>query len=84
MPRTSTRANSGHALRTAARAGLGVIRQPLTLVGPDIAAGHLVRLLPDWDLGERAVTLLYYRDRRMTPRLSSFIAFAMEAFSGPS
>lgn len=54
------------------------------LVGPDIAAGHLVRLLPDWDLGERAVTLLYYRDRRMTPRLSSFIAFAMETFSGAS
>lgn len=84
MPRASIRANSGHALRTAALAGLGVIRQPLMLVGPDIAAGHLVRLLPDWDLGERAVTLLYYRDRRMTPRLSSFIAFAMETFSGAS
>lgn len=83
-PQATIRANSGQALRTAARAGLGVILQPLMLVGPDIASGHLVRLLPDWDLGARAVTLLYYRDRRMTPRLSSFIAFAMEAFSDPS
>ncbi|QEW18191.1 hypothetical protein LA6_000351 [Marinibacterium anthonyi] len=27
--------------------------------------------------------LLYYRDRRMTPRLSSFISFATSAFATP-
>ncbi|TNC10095.1 LysR family transcriptional regulator [Methylobacterium terricola] len=79
-PRASIGVNSGQALRVAAQAGLGLILQPLMLVGPDIAAGRLVQLLPDWSLGERAVSLLYYRDRRMTPRLSSFIAFALQEF----
>ena len=68
--------NSGHGVRIAACAGLGLILQPLMLLGPDIEAGRLVQLFPDWWLGERSVSLLYYRDRRMTPRLASFIAFA--------
>lgn len=72
--------NSGQALRTAACAGLGIIRQPLMLVGADVAAGRLVQLLPEWQLGERPVSLLYYRDRRMTPRLRSFIAFSLKEF----
>ncbi|WP_264815400.1 LysR family transcriptional regulator [Asaia krungthepensis] len=80
-PRPAIQANSGQAVRVAAQAGLGIILQPLMLVGSDIAAGRLVRVLPDWVPGERAVSLLYYRDRRMTPRLSSFIAFAMKEFS---
>tara|TARA_Y100000815_G_scaffold215756_1_gene200925 strand:+ start:130 stop:357 length:228 start_codon:yes stop_codon:yes gene_type:complete len=41
------------------------------------------RLFPDWHLGERPMRLLYYRDRRMTPRLSSFISFATSAFATP-
>ncbi len=80
-PHAAIRVDNGQALRVAAGAGLGIVLQPMMLVGPDIAAGRLTRLLPDWTLGERAVSLLYYRDRRMTPRLSSFIAFALTAFS---
>lgn len=79
-PRPTLRVNNGQALRVAARAGLGIILQPRMLVGPDLAAGHLVQLLADWTPGERSVSLLYYRDRRMTPRLRSFISFALAAF----
>jgi DNA-binding transcriptional LysR family regulator len=75
-PRRPIMVNSGRGVRVAACAGLGLILQPLMLLGPDIEAGRLVRLFPDWWLGERSVSLLYYRDRRMTPRLASFIAFA--------
>lgn len=86
-PRQPITVNSGQGGRVAACAGLGLIQQPLMLLGPDIEAGRLVRLFPDWWLGERSVSLLYYRDRRMTPRLARFIAFAMrelsEGRSGP-
>ncbi|WP_018263536.1 LysR family transcriptional regulator [Methylobacterium sp. WSM2598] len=72
--------NSGQAVRAAARAGLGIIMQPEILVRRDMETGCLVRLFPEWRLGDRPMWLLYHRDRRMTPRLRSFISFATAAF----
>lgn len=79
-PSCSVTVNSGQALRTAARAGLGIIMQPAILLSSDVEAGHLIQLLPDWHMGQRPMSLLYYRDQRMTPRLRSFISFATEEF----
>lgn len=79
-PRMSISVNSGQAVRMAARAGLGVIVQPEMLVTSDIGSGLLVRLFADWHLRERPMSLIYYRDRRMTPRLRSVISFAMAEF----
>jgi len=73
--------NSGQAVRVAACAGLGIVMQPAMLLMPDVEAGRLVQLFPNWELGERPMSLLYYRDRRMTPRLRSFIAFAIKEFA---
>ena len=73
--------NSGQAVRVAACAGLGLAMQPAMLLIQDIQAGKLVQLLPDWQLPEKQLSLLYYRDRRMTPRLRSFINFAITAFT---
>ncbi|MCX8999901.1 LysR family transcriptional regulator [Rhizobiaceae bacterium BDR2-2] len=72
--------NNGQAVRAAACAGLGIIVQPEILLKRDIDEGRLTRLFPQWRLGERPMWLLYYRDRRMTPRLRSFISFAVAAF----
>lgn len=72
--------NSGQAVRMAACAGLGVILQPALLVAADIRSGTLEQLLPDWELPQRPMSLLYYRDRNMTPRLRSFISFAVKTF----
>jgi DNA-binding transcriptional LysR family regulator len=79
-PRISITVNSGQAVRTAARSGLGVIMQPAILLNSDIEAGLLVRLFPDWHLRERPMSLIYHRDRRMTPRLRSIIHFAISEF----
>lgn len=79
-PLRSITVNSGQALRAAARAGLGVVMQPAILLAPDVESGHLIQLLPDWHMRERPMSLLYYRDQRMTPRLRSFISFAMTEF----
>jgi DNA-binding transcriptional LysR family regulator len=80
VPRLSITVNSGQAVRMAARAGLGVIMQPSILLSSDIQAGLLVQLFPNWHLRERAMSLIYHRDRRMTPRLRSVISFAISEF----
>jgi DNA-binding transcriptional LysR family regulator len=80
VPRMSITVNSGQGLRTAALAGLGIIMQPSILLSSDVQAGLLVRLFPDWHLRERPMSLIYHRDRRMTPRLRSIISFAIAEF----
>jgi DNA-binding transcriptional LysR family regulator len=72
--------DSGEALLAAARAGAGVMLQPAELVGPDIAAGVLVRVLPKYTPPERPLHLLYAPDRQMTPKLRSFVDFCVAAF----
>jgi len=80
-PARSITVNSGQAVRMAACAGLGVVMQPAVLLTPDVQTGRLTQLLAEWNLGERPMSLLYYRDRRMTPRLRSFIAFSLQEFA---
>lgn len=72
--------DSGEALLVAARAGMGVLLQPAELVEPDIAAGLLVRVLPKYRAPDRPLHLLYAPDKQMTPKLRSFIEFAVAAF----
>lgn len=80
VPKMSITVNNGQAVRMAARAGLGVIMQPSILLTSDIQVGVLVQLFPDWRLRERSMSLIYHRDRRMTPRLRSIISFAIAEF----
>jgi DNA-binding transcriptional LysR family regulator len=72
-------ANSGEALRQAALAGLGIIFQAAELMRDDIKSGRLVRLLPKWR-STRPMHLLFAPDRRVTPKLRSFIEFAVARF----
>ena len=74
--------DNSEALLAAALSGLGIIMQPHPLMSADIAAGRLVRILPDYELPGRPVHVLYAQDRRMTPRLRSFIDFCITHF-GP-
>jgi DNA-binding transcriptional LysR family regulator len=72
--------DSGEALLMAARAGMGILLQPCELVREDLASGKLVEVLPDYAVPTRPFHLLYAPDRRMTPKLRSFIDFAVVAF----
>jgi DNA-binding transcriptional LysR family regulator len=72
--------DSGEALLMAARAGMGLLLQPRELVRDDLAAGRLVQVLPEFPVPTRPFHLLYAPDRRMTPKLRSFIDFATEVF----
>lgn len=72
--------DSGEALRAAAIAGQGILLQPSALVADDVAAGRLQRLLPDHASPARELHMLFAPDRRMTPKLRSFLDFALENF----
>ncbi|WKN19810.1 LysR family transcriptional regulator [Azotobacter vinelandii] len=70
----------GEPLLCAALAGLGIMLQPLELVQVSLAEGRLVQLLPDYRVPERPMHILYAPDRRVTPKLRSFLDFAVAAF----
>jgi len=72
--------DNGEALRTAARAGIGLIFQPQELVKEDLHAGLLVELLPSFKAEAKPFHVLYAPDRRMTPKLRSFLDFAVSSF----
>jgi len=72
--------NQGDPLLAAAVAGLGVMLQPLELVKDALRDGTLVSLLPDYEVPVSPMNLLYVRDRRLTPKLRSFLDFASTAF----
>lgn len=72
--------NSGEALRVAAIAGQGLLLQPYELVADDLANGRLVQVLTEYEPVVGALHILYSRDRRMTPKLKSFIDFIVLKF----
>ncbi|ANC79889.1 LysR substrate-binding domain-containing protein [Pseudomonas putida] len=69
--------NQGDPLLAAAVAGLGVMLQPLALVKDALRDGTLVSLLPHYEVPVSPMSLLYARDRRLTPKLRSFLDFAV-------
>lgn len=69
--------NNGQALLSAAMAGMGVIMQADALLAPAIAAGHVVPLLPDWELPTRPVHIVRLPEARPSAKLRSFLDFVV-------
>ncbi|MFJ3486840.1 LysR family transcriptional regulator [Pseudomonas sp. NPDC090202] len=72
--------NQGDPLLAAAVAGLGVVLQPVELVGDALRDGTLVSLLPSYQAPATPMHILYAPDRRLTPKLRSFLDFAIASF----
>ena len=72
--------DNGEALLPATLAGLGVMLQPAELVRSALESGQLVVVLPDYRIPTRPMHILYAPDRRLTPKLRSFIDFAVDVF----
>jgi DNA-binding transcriptional LysR family regulator len=73
-------ANHGEAMLAMALAGMGIMLQPLELVRTELDAGRLVEVLPAFSAPTRPMHILYAPDRRLTPKLRSFIDFAVATF----
>ncbi|GGF13347.1 LysR family transcriptional regulator [Aliidongia dinghuensis] len=72
--------DSAQGLRRAALAGMGIVMLPEIMLSEDIEAGRLVPLLHGYTPPIRPLNLIYLRDRRMSPKLRSFIDFIVGRF----
>lgn len=74
--------NNGDTARAVAVAGGGVIWQPTFLVGADLKAGRLVRVLPDYHLPDIDVLAVYPSRRHLSAKVRVMIDFLAEEFAG--
>jgi DNA-binding transcriptional LysR family regulator len=72
--------NDWGAIHSAARDGFGIVLGYEHAVAEDLAAGRLMRVLPDFEGPSRPMHLLYAADRRMTPKLRCFVDRMVETF----
>ncbi len=83
--RSRYHANNAEAVAQAAAAGLGVALLPLYVCEEDLAAGRLVRLLPDWTpvtkFGTR-ITAVCTPERMQLLRNRALLAFLRERLAG--
>jgi DNA-binding transcriptional LysR family regulator len=73
--------NSAEALRLMALAGQGVMLAPTFLAAEDLAAGRLVRLLPQHKAVEFAINALYPSRHHLSTKVRSFIELVAERFA---
>jgi DNA-binding transcriptional LysR family regulator len=74
--------NNGDTARAVALGGEGVIWQPAFLVGNDLLAGKLVRILPEYRLPDIDVFALYPSRRHLSAKIRAMVDFLVEAFGG--
>ncbi len=75
--------NNGQALLAAALAGVGVIVQADALLEPALAAGQVIRLLPEWRLPTREIRIVRRPEARPSAKLRSFVDFVVDRL-GPA
>jgi DNA-binding transcriptional LysR family regulator len=67
-----------------ARLGLGLAQMPVFHVEQDIAEGRLVRVLSDYSVPPGPVSVLYPRNRQLSPRVRVFIDWTVQQFAAAS
>lgn len=75
------RANTADGLYGAVLAGLGVARLSTWLVAPDIEAGRLVPVLPDYRHDYSAFYILYPHRRHLSRKVRAFVDFLVDVFT---
>src|SRR5690349_14725809 len=75
-------ANNGDVLRTAALEGQGIVLGPTFILGEDIRAGTLVRLLPNMAPPEVGLYAVYPPSRHLSVKVRSFVDFLVARFGG--
>ncbi|WP_219701988.1 LysR family transcriptional regulator [Marinomonas lutimaris] len=73
--------SNGHVVKLATLEGTGISRQPSYYVKQDIQSGRLITLLPDWQLPNSDVTLLYPQSRNISLRVKALVHYLVEAFN---
>jgi DNA-binding transcriptional LysR family regulator len=76
------RMDSGEGVRRAALADFGIALHATLLLDEDIAAGRLVRVLPEYSPLPRPMHLVYLPERRQSAKLEAFIALTVARLWG--
>jgi DNA-binding transcriptional LysR family regulator len=64
--------------------GLGLAQLPLFHIGRDLAAGRLQRILPGHPVPGAPVSVLYPRNRQLSPRVRLFVDWIVQRFNQQS
>ena len=75
-------ANNGDVLRIAALEGQGVALGPTFILGDDLRAGTLLRLLPGFAPPQVGLYAVYPPSRRLSVKVRSFVDFLVTRFEG--
>lgn len=76
------RVNNGDALKEAVIAGTGIARLQTFVAGPDIAAGRLVRILPNHRMTAQALYAVFPERRHLPVKVRAFVDFVVERIGG--
>ena len=74
-------ANNGMLLAEMAAAGGGIVLAPCFILQPLIAAGQLVRVLPDWNQRRLPIHVVYPTRRHLSAKVQAMTAFLGEWFA---
>ncbi|MGL5951576.1 MULTISPECIES: LysR family transcriptional regulator [Providencia] len=83
-PKGNFRANNSLSLHQAALQGLGVCQLPQFIVAPDILAGRLIPLLPDYHLPLHHIYAVYPDKEFLPKKVSVFLDFLQEKLNKSS
>jgi DNA-binding transcriptional LysR family regulator len=76
-------ANNGNALREAAIAGAGLLREPTFIVGDDIREGRLQVVLEDFSIPELSAYAIYAHRQYLSAKVRTFVDFLARYFGSP-
>ncbi len=74
-------ANNGQMLCALAVAGMGIDFEPDFIVAPEVRAGHLVRLLPDYAPPSIDIYAAYPSRRHLSAKVRTFVDFLVARFA---
>lgn len=74
--------NSGDTCRAAALAHQGIVLQPSFIVGPDLVAGTLVELMPEYQSIQLGIYAVYPTRKHMPAKVRALIDFLAGHFDG--
>jgi DNA-binding transcriptional LysR family regulator len=75
--------NNGDLLRHCALAGMGIVIRTSFGLGDDLSSGRLIRLLPNYRLGQLSVVMVYPSRRLLSAKVRSFVDFMNARFPHP-
>lgn len=78
---TTLSVNGAESMKEAARRGMGIIQVPKYSLREDLEQGRLVNILPQFPPGSMPVSLLYPRNRQLSPRVRVFIDWMVQEFA---